>query len=92
MGPGHGQGVAADDGGDRAGRHAGPALRGRAPIDYPTGDGWPRLAERPGHRVWAYDSIEAARKDRDEQITRGYRTPEEIAEHIRDVTDLDQAT
>lgn len=41
--------------------------------------------------MWAYDSIEAARKDRDEQITGGDRTPEEIAEHIRDVTDPDQA-
>ncbi|MGC4959765.1 hypothetical protein ACLQ2P_41765 [Actinomadura citrea] len=56
-----------------------------APAGYPAGEGWPTLAERPRYTVWAYDSIEAARKDRDEQITRGYRTPEEIAEHIRDM-------
>uniref|UniRef100_UPI003F49A348 hypothetical protein n=1 Tax=Actinomadura sp. CA-154981 TaxID=3240037 RepID=UPI003F49A348 len=62
-----------------------------APTGCPTGEGWPKLSERPGHTVWAYGSIEAARKDRDEQMTRGYRTPDEIAEHIRDVTDPDQA-
>lgn len=55
------------------------------PTGYPTGEGWPVLADRPLHRVWAYNSLAAARRDRDEQITRGYRTAAEIAEHIRDV-------
>lgn len=63
-----------------------PVLLTEAPAPgYPTGEGWPKLAERPLYRVWAYGSIAAARQDRDEQMTRGYRTDAEIAEHIRDV-------
>lgn len=36
-------------------------------------------------KVWTYDSLAAAREDRDHQITRGY-LPDDIAEHIRDVS------
>lgn len=42
-----------------------------APTDYPTGDGWPKLAERPRHKVWAFNSLAAAREWRDNEIPRG---------------------